>query len=114
MSDRDQLAELVSRTYHACIDSRPIGDPFAAIADALIAAGWRPPIQLITSHEELDALPVGAVVMDAPYPEGDVHQRSGADGLWAEPGFDALFTTRVLSLPAVLLWSPAEKAAPAE
>lgn len=32
------------------------------VADAVIAAGWRPPGRRITTVEELDALPVGSIV----------------------------------------------------
>jgi hypothetical protein len=76
-----------------------------AAACALLAAGWRPRAQVIEDSAILDALPVGAIVMDAPYPEGEVYQRT-SDGLWAEPGFQGMCTTRVLSLPATVLWSP--------
>lgn len=35
--DRAELVALVQHTYMACIESRPIGDPFSAIADAILA-----------------------------------------------------------------------------
>lgn len=60
---------------------------------------------MITDHAELDALPVGTIVMDSPYPDGDVYQRT-REGFWAEPGFEGLCTSRVLSLPATVLWTP--------
>ena len=64
--------------------------------------GWRPPARVIEDPAELDALPAGSVVMDAPYPDGDVYRRT-SDGAWEEPGFDATCTSRSLSLPVVVL-----------
>ncbi|MDN6514291.1 MAG: hypothetical protein L0K47_13485, partial [Acidipropionibacterium jensenii] len=53
----------ISRT-----DSWPIvGDDQHAseyIAARLIAAGWRPPARVVTTMEELDALPDGTVIQD--------------------------------------------------
>lgn len=61
--------------------------------------------RVIETVGELDTLPVRTVVMDSPYPEGEVYQRT-SDGLWVEPGFHAMHTTRALALPATLLWRP--------
>lgn len=58
MSDRDTLTEIINAasfqapSYSACA------------ADAVIAAGWRPPAREITTVEERDALPVGSIVVD--------------------------------------------------
>ncbi|MFG1794211.1 hypothetical protein [Nocardia sp. NPDC049149] len=108
-SDRDQLAAILREHSMPSGESDFPADEYECCADAVLAAGFRPPARLIETHAELDALPVGAVVMDAPYPDGDVHQKL-VEGQWFEPGFDPAFTTRVLNLPAVLLWSPPEKA----
>lgn len=40
---RDDLIAIADRAYHAAIDARPIRDAYAEIADAVLAAGWRPP-----------------------------------------------------------------------
>ncbi|MFE2994146.1 hypothetical protein ACFXG4_03930 [Nocardia sp. NPDC059246] len=37
----------------------------AAIADDILNAGWRPPARVIETAEELDALPIGTIVVDA-------------------------------------------------
>ncbi len=44
-AERDALAKLVARTYKRCMAERPVRQPWEPIADALLAAGWRPPIQ---------------------------------------------------------------------
>lgn len=80
----------------------------ARFVDAILEDGWQPPPRRVHTVEELDALPVGAVVMDSPYPEGDVYQRT-PDGFWAEPGFEGLFTTRVLCPPVVVLCAAEEE-----
>ncbi len=80
-----------------------------ALVDAIIADGWRPPARTVYTATGLDALPVGAIVMDSPYPEGDVYQRTN-EGLWAEPGFHGMSTTDVLCLPVTVLYAPTETA----
>lgn len=55
IEDRDALAELIL----------PIdwgGGSANRIADAVIAAGWRPPARVITTAAERDALPAGCMV----------------------------------------------------
>lgn len=78
-----------------------------AIAHDALAAGWRPPAQVIETPEEAESLPARTVVMDSPYPEGDVYQRT-SDGHWVEPGFHGTFTTRILSFPVTVLYLPAD------
>lgn len=50
--DRRALAELIRRTDRS------------EQVDAALAAGWRPPAPTLTTVDELDALPVGAVLTD--------------------------------------------------
>lgn len=58
---RDQLAAVIRAEY---IKHPPSRYPTErALADALLAAGWRPPAQVITDPAELDALPIGSVVL---------------------------------------------------
>ena len=104
MSDttpRDQLAELVTKS--------PVNDegdtlddsywdvmPKAEmIADAIIAAGWRPPVRVVTTVEELDALPEGSVIMED---GGRAYLKTGL-GVWEPDG-----PTWTLDLPATVLW----------
>lgn len=58
---RDDLADLIETelTYP------PMGDPgdTERVADAVIAAGWRPPARVIETVEELDALPDGSIIL---------------------------------------------------
>lgn len=68
-SDRDTLAEAASsyRDALACmLTTGPFDSPryreFAA-ADRVLAAGWRPPAQVITTAAELDALPRWSIVV---------------------------------------------------
>ncbi|MGI5223024.1 hypothetical protein [Nocardia sp. CA-290969] len=107
----EQLAEILHKQgaycggcdYESrCPDCDKVLDSYAV---AILAAGWRPPTRVITDPAELDALPAGSVVMDSPYPEGDVYRRT-SDGAWEEPGFDATCTSRSLSLPVVVLHTP--------
>lgn len=64
----------------------PNTDYTFAIAAALLAAGYRKP-RVVTTAEELDALPVGSVVLDD---EGDPwHKQEDPDGsgaIWRVPG----------------------------
>lgn len=69
-----------------------------AIADSVMAEGWRPPARRVETVEELDALPVGSVVRSdwpkAAEPVGYVSVRF-SDG-WFTP----LHQTRVFPLGA--------------
>lgn len=58
-SDRDTLAELIdAHSFQAPSYSEEA-------ADAVIAAGWRPPAREIEKQADIDALPVGSIVHDA-------------------------------------------------
>jgi hypothetical protein len=123
MSDRDDLAELLGsllvsqQQNQDWYVSRSSGDTLCldgwfdpkALAGAVLDAGLRPPARSIGTAKELDALPIGSLVMDSPYPEGEVYQRT-SDGYWAEPGFHGVCTTRALSLPVTVLWQPEQEA----
>lgn len=66
MSGREELAKTLEGTIHL--------SSWAMIADALIADGWVKP-RRVTTAEELDALPVGSVVLDlgnTPWQKTDV------------------------------------------
>lgn len=52
------------------------------LADAIIAAGWRPPSRTVSTVKELEALPVGTVVSA----DGDVWQKRRQAGTWMSPG----------------------------
>ncbi len=61
MTPRDELAELVEQAdINASMDCG--GIHYEVMADAILAAGYRKP-RTINTVEELDALPVGSVVL---------------------------------------------------
>lgn len=92
-------------------DMRPLAEK---CSDTILEAGWRPPARTVTTVEELDALAVGAVIM-----EGD-HGTPDDTGLGFKtmPGVFHRFPQgwHVVSgigehapdLPATVLWEPEE------
>lgn len=105
MSDRDTLAEL--------IDTHSFQAPgySADAAEAVIAAGWRPPAREITTIEERDALPVGSIVVD--------FFEAGCTRISAEPPYGWVRVSSALPmgrqygvphLPATVLYVPTEEA----
>lgn len=69
MSEREELEQIV---YDVWMQDEPRFTAGQA-ADAILAAGYRKPRE-VTTAAELDALPVGSVVLDA---EGDAWQDRG-------------------------------------
>lgn len=69
-----------------------------AVADAVLAAGYREP-RTITTDDAAASLPEGTVVRDS---HACLHER-GENGWWTSDG-DEFYT---LSLPATVLWEPA-------
>lgn len=61
MSDRDTLYDLLD----GLLPEREIvrSDIAGAMVEAIEAAGWRPPAPVVTTVEELDALPVGSAIL---------------------------------------------------
>ncbi|WP_280448423.1 hypothetical protein [Nocardia brasiliensis] len=115
--DRDTLIARVSCACNAAIDQRPIADPYKAIADDLLAAGYRPPAQVIETVEQLEALPIGAIVLECETLDGEAHQPVwrqinyvGTKRAWEEPGLRDPMLSSAVKLPALLLWCPTEKA----
>ena len=64
MSTRDELEVLIKDSYYG--DEITRGDRLNAanIAYDIIAAGWRPPMRVIETVEELEALPGKTVIED--------------------------------------------------
>lgn len=89
MSERDELGGVLSNTVcNASNYARPVqphilGSDMSVVldktADAILAAGYRKP-RTVTTAEELDALPVGSVVLDHAQPPC-AWQKDG-DGIW--------------------------------
>ncbi|NEW33819.1 hypothetical protein GV791_14775 [Nocardia cyriacigeorgica] len=81
-------------------------------ADAAIAAGWRPPARVIETAEELDALPVGAVVRTS---EGRIAEKvakwNRQHDEWAVPREEfSCGSDELDDLPADVLWEPEQEA----
>ncbi len=106
-SDRDQLAALLDIL---------LGDPerdtatreFLAreTATSIIEQGWRPPPRRIETPAELDSVAQGTVVISA---QGTLAGRYD-DTRGVVLGDERAFPWRILDLPAVIVWSPTEKA----
>ena len=126
MSARDQLAgELlgvlaVASNFPERAQVRLLGQDMRPLAekcsDAIIAAGWRPPAHTITTVEELDALAVGAIIMEGDHGTPD----DTGWGFKTMPGVFHRFPEgwhvvagigeRAPALPATVLWTPEDQA----
>ena len=72
MSDttpRDQLAQIIEG-----ISSDEWRGDWISAADAIIAAGWRPPARVVTTEEEAEALHDGTLIVDRQGDSGQVWQ----------------------------------------
>ena len=110
MSARDELADLINEFMESDVPEsvpdkhEPLGIDYAA-ADAILAAGWRPPARTVTTVEELDALPVGSIVRDV---ERSALDEKWDDNLWAEVAYESTFSSSSIHTPATVLWEPEE------
>ena len=82
MSVRDKLAEIISDAEN-CTDEEGSWALPEDVADAVVAAGWRPPMRMIETVEELDALLPRTMILD------------GDDDPWAKNS-DAFFDVWVI------------------
>ena len=90
---------------------RPLAE---AVADELIERGWRPPARVVTTVQELDALPVGAIIMEGDHGTPD----DTGWGFKTMPGVFHRFPEgwhvvsgigeRAPDLPATVLYEPKE------
>lgn len=102
--ERDLLARIINEHMEADVpetvaDKHEPVDADYAMADAILAAGFRPPARVVTTVEELDALPEQAVIRDR---EGTVAEL--AFGMW----FSSDGRVFGLRLPATVLYEPKE------
>lgn len=128
MTDDMRLAQLLDDQFTEQGSARNPFAPFAAgtdlnhlslrgnfnlieVAEAVHAAGWRPPAQVIDNYHDLIHLPERAIVIDA---DSVVFEHSGAPSAdrWYGLGLQDKFfeAQEVIELPATVLWSPTEKA----
>lgn len=78
MQPRKELAQLVVRKLlDHDLELTPLSEVATHVTDAILAAGWREPARVVSTVEDIEALPFGAVLLDA---EGYVWQLRPADG----------------------------------
>lgn len=71
MSTRDDLKNRIGRAHALSQRNGRMFQP-GYIADVLLVDGWRPPMRVIETVEELEALPDRAIIFDK---NGDVYER---------------------------------------
>lgn len=108
-TDRDRLAAAIRAEY----DKRP-PDRYPtedALADAL--EGWRPPPRRIDDRAELEALPIGAIVLEVGEAASDawphVWRHIDYDGTrraWEKPGSREPLLAAAVDLPVLVLRTP--------
>ena len=119
LTPRDQLAQIINKYMEADVpetvaDKHEPVDADYSMADAIVNAGWRPPARTVTTVEELDALPVGAIIMEGDHGTPD----DTGWGFKTMPGVFHRFPEgwhvvagigeRAPDLPATVLWEPEE------
>ena len=106
MSDttpRDQLARIISDAEN-CTDEEGSWALPEDVADAILAAGFRPPARTVTTVEELDALEDGAVVLDA-----EDYVTRVLDGEFCLVGWTVeAFSSEEIAIPATVVYEPEE------
>lgn len=109
MSTRDELARIIEQEYTRAIDRRRASDCFTAPADAILASGYRKP-RTIATYEDLDALPDGAVILDAEGYVGKRVRREDDGDYWLFAGVDWTSDSDNVILPATVLHESAVEA----
>jgi len=114
MSDKDELAKLLfiadnqdsedpDHEWEMTTRHDPDFTKYAfALADAILAAGYRKP-RTITTREELDALPSGTAILDSDGNTNVLH-----DNGWVLPGSGGGYTSWAVAqaLPVTVLYEP--------
>lgn len=100
MGVRDELASILRVAADEAIAAGLPVLTYEGYADAVIAAGWRPPPIVITDPAELDRLPDGTAIVDA---LGVPRQLIG--DLWVGTASGSLAAQQV-PLPAPVLHAP--------
>ena len=104
-TQRDELAREIwlADRLRACAPGGPSEQDYRA-ADRLIAKDYRKP-RIVTTVEELDALPVGSVVMDADAYVGRKERDTGG-AEWSVSLHKYSKESRAFTLPATVLHTP--------
>jgi hypothetical protein len=97
VSARDELAAIVRQEP---------GYPASRLADTLLAAGYSKP-RTITTVDELDALPVGTIILEVDGSASRAAKRHNGRNWWAD-GPDALSASALIPLPATVIYAPEE------
>jgi hypothetical protein len=98
-SDRDTLAELLASRQRCC----PSPGRAAADADAVLAAGWRPPARVIETAEQLASVTApGTLLVDD---WGSPWERGRMDVWYPLSGRRPDAPHRIV-LPATVQWEP--------
>jgi hypothetical protein len=103
MSDRDALAGLIGDWIISAGET----------ADEILAAGWRPPAQVIETVEQAEALPVGSIILER-NSESDQPiawlrtEIEGSGPRWEEFSGVSDWPTTDITFPAVVLYMPTE------
>lgn len=103
---RDQLVKIMTspRMY-----TNSGGDAQRIHADAIVAAGWRPPARVIETPEDLDALPDLSVVMVGLHPWQHRHPWWDGAGFSDESSSaDLIEQAKADDNPITLLWTPGD------
>lgn len=76
--NEQNISELAAIIEEAYSDDYGLPAPgtFEDCADAILAAGWRPPARVIRTPEELDALPEGSII------RATLHHNQNAGDVW--------------------------------
>jgi hypothetical protein len=101
MDNRDELASVLRAAADEAIAAGLPVLTHDGYADAVIAAGWRPPPKVVTDPAELDELPDRTTILDA---LGVPRQLN--DNLWMGATSGSL-TAEQVPLPATVLDIPA-------
>lgn len=101
MTAREDLAAILIASTNRQADETG-GACWNETAEAAIAAGWRPPVQVVTDLAGMQALPVGAVVRSA---AGTFARRVSAQH-GVKFGEGRPFVWPILGLPVEVHWLP--------
>ena len=102
MSDttpRDQLGLTIYDTLNGQYGDFNMPDD---AAEAILNAGWRPPARVVSTWEELEALPEESIILDAGVPAYLL------DGLWSYPADQSDYEAGEIKLPVTVLYEPEE------
>lgn len=114
MSERDELARIVYEiepwSSGTSYDAKPLlwseldeddQANYLPHADAILASGYRKP-RTITTAEELDALPIGAIALDS----AEWLFRKQIDFRYVAAGSGGLYSAAAIDFPATVLYEP--------